>query len=147
MLGILGGEERCPIARSLDVLGEKWTLMIVRDALAGATRFSQFQASLGLPRDVLADRLGTLVDADVLVRRPYKPESGRTRDEYVLTASGRELSLVLLALGDWADRNRPSHESPTLEFIETATGGRLHPAAVAGDRVVPAQGITVRPRA
>ena len=89
MLGILGGDARCPIARSLDVLGEKWTLMVVRDALAGATRFSEFQTSLGLPRDVLADRLDTLVQADVLTRRPYKPESGRTRDEYVLTPAGR----------------------------------------------------------
>lgn len=146
MLGILGGEDRCPIARSLDVLGEKWTLMIVRDALAGATKFSEFQASLKVPRDVLADRLETLVEGGVLVRRPYKPESGRTRDEYVLTSAGRELSLVLLALGNWADRNRPCPRTPTLEFVETATGERVRPAAVTGHRIVPTAGITVRPR-
>lgn len=146
MLGILGGDARCPIARSLDVLGEKWTLMIVRDALAGATKFSEFQSSLGLPRVALADRLSTLVDAGVLVRRPYKPQTGRTREEYVLTSAGRELSLVLLALGDWADRNRPSPHTPTLEFVETDTGRRLHPAAVAGGRIVSTADITVRPR-
>lgn len=146
MLGILGGEDRCPIARSLDVLGEKWTLMIVRDALAGTTRFSEFQASLGVPRDVLASRLDTLVDGGVLVRRPYKPETGRTRDEYILTDAGQELSLVLLALGDWAMRNRPSSESPTLEFVESGTGRPLRPAAVVGDRVVPTADIAVRPR-
>lgn len=146
MLGILGGDARCPIARSLDVLGEKWTLMVVRDALAGATRFSEFQASLGLPRDVLADRLDTLVQADVLTRRPYKPESGRTRDEYVLTAAGRELSLVLMALGDWANRNRPSARQSTLEFVEAASGERVRPAAVAGDRIVATTDVTVQHR-
>lgn len=146
MLGILGGDDRCPIARSLDVLGEKWTFMIVRDALAGATKFSEFQRSLGLPRDVLTDRLDTLVDGGVLVRRPYKPATGRTRDEYVLTTAGRELSLVLLALGDWADRNRPSSDAPTLEFVEAGTDHRLHPAAAAHGRIIPTEQITVRTR-
>ncbi len=146
MLGILGGDDRCPIARSLDVLGEKWTLMIVRDALTGATKFSDFQASLGLPRDVLAARLDTLVDSGVLVRRAYKPDVGRTRHEYVLTSAGRELSLVLLALGDWADRNRPSPHGPPLEFVESSTGRRVRPAAVTGYRIVPTGSITLRPR-
>ncbi|WP_022906805.1 winged helix-turn-helix transcriptional regulator, partial [Curtobacterium sp. B18] len=65
------------------VLGEKWTLMIVRDALAGATRFSQFQQSLGIPREVLTARLGSLVEGGVLERHAYKPDGGRVRDEYV----------------------------------------------------------------
>ncbi|WXF90589.1 helix-turn-helix domain-containing protein [Curtobacterium flaccumfaciens pv. flaccumfaciens] len=99
MLGILGGDERCPIARSLDVLGEKWTLMIVRDAIGGSTRFSQFQQSLGIPREVLTARLASLVDGGVLERTTYKPEGARAREEYVLTDAGRDLSLVLLALG------------------------------------------------
>lgn len=146
MLGILGGDARCPIARSLDVLGEKWTLMVVRDALAGATRFSQFQASLGVPRDVLAERLDTLVQAGVLIRRPYKPESGRTRDEYVLTPAGHELSLVLMALGDWANRNRPSTDLSNLEFVEAATGERVRPTAMAGNRPVATADVTVRRR-
>lgn len=147
MLGILGGDARCPIARSLDVLGEKWTLMVVRDALAGATRFSEFQTSLGLPRDVLADRLDTLVKGGVLTRRPYKPESGRTRDEYVLTPAGQELSLVLMALGDWAKRNRPSAELSNLEWVETATGERVRPTAIAGERPVATKDVMARRRA
>lgn len=146
MLGVLGGDDCCPIARSLDVLGEKWTLMIVRDALAGSTRFSDFQASLGIPRDVLTARLDTLVEGGVLVRRPYKPEVGRTRDEYVLTTAGRELSLVLLALGDWADRNRPSPDRPPLEFVDTASGRRVRPSAVHGDQVIPTADLTFRRR-
>ena len=147
MLGILGGDARCPIARSLDVLGEKWTLMVVRDALAGATRFSEFQTSLGLPRDVLADRLDTLVQAGVLIRRPYKPESGRTRDEYVLTPAGQELSLVLMALGDWAKRNRPWNDLSDLEFVEAATGEPVRPTAIVGDRPVATKDVMARRRA
>ncbi|MFJ7289219.1 winged helix-turn-helix transcriptional regulator [Curtobacterium sp. NPDC098951] len=139
MLGILGGDERCPIARSLDVLGEKWTLMIVRDALAGATRFSQFQQSLGIPREVLTARLGSLVEGGVLERHAYKPDGGRVRDEYVLTEAGRDLSLVLLALGGWADRHRPSERSSDLRFVDAGTGDTVESAAVvpATGRIVP----------
>ncbi|WP_182066781.1 winged helix-turn-helix transcriptional regulator [Curtobacterium sp. ME12] len=130
MLGILGGDERCPIARSLDVLGEKWTLMIVRDALGGSTRFSQFQQSLGVPREVLTARLASLVDGGVLERTTYKPEGARAREEYVLTEAGRDLSLVLLALGGWADRHRPSDRASDLRFVDAETGDAVEAAAV-----------------
>ncbi|OII15298.1 helix-turn-helix domain-containing protein [Curtobacterium sp. MCBA15_008] len=130
MLGILGGDERCPIARSLDVLGEKWTLMIVRDALAGSTRFSQFQQNLGTPREVLTARLGSLVEGGVLERTSYKPDGGRAREEYVLTAAGRDLSLVLLALGGWADRHRPSERTTDLRFVDAETGDPVEAAAL-----------------
>ncbi|OII03647.1 winged helix-turn-helix transcriptional regulator [Curtobacterium sp. MCBA15_005] len=133
MLGILGGDERCPIARSLDVLGEKWTLMIVRDAVGGSTRFSQFQRSLGIPREVLTARLASLVDGGVLERTTYKPEGARAREEYVLTDAGRDLSLVLLALGGWADRHRPSERASDLRFVEAETGEAVEAAAVTVD--------------
>ena len=133
MLGILGGDERCPIARSLDVLGEKWTLMIVRDALGGSTRFSQFQQSLGIPREVLTARLASLVDGGVLERTTYKPEGARAREEYVLTGAGRDLSLVLLALGGWADRHRPSERPSDLRFVDAESGEAVEAAAVTVD--------------
>ncbi|PZF43617.1 MULTISPECIES: helix-turn-helix domain-containing protein [unclassified Curtobacterium] len=133
MLGILGGDERCPIARSLDVLGEKWTLMIVRDAVGGSTRFSQFQQSLGIPREVLTARLASLVDGGVLERTTYKPEGARAREEYVLTDAGRDLSLVLLALGGWADRYRPSERASDLRFVDAETGEAVEAAAVTVD--------------
>ncbi|MCS0645999.1 winged helix-turn-helix transcriptional regulator [Curtobacterium flaccumfaciens] len=133
MLGILGGDERCPIARSLDVLGEKWTLMIVRDAVGGSTRFSQFQQSLGIPREVLTARLASLVDGGVLERTTYKPEGARAREEYVLTDAGRDLSLVLLALGGWADRHRPSERKSDLRFVDAETGEAVEAAAVTVD--------------
>ena len=133
MLGILGGDERCPIARSLDVLGEKWTLMIVRDALGGSTRFSQFRQSLGIPREVLTARLASLVDGGVLERTTYKPEGARAREEYVLTGAGRDLSLVLLALGGWADRHRPSERPSDLRFVDAESGEAVEAAAVTVD--------------
>jgi DNA-binding HxlR family transcriptional regulator len=133
MLGILGGDERCPIARSLDVLGEKWTLMIVRDAIGGSTRFSQFPQSLGIPREVLTARLASLVDGGVLERTTYKPEGARAREEYVLTDAGRDLSLVLLALGGWADRHRPSERASDLRFVDAESGEAVEAAAVTVD--------------
>ncbi|WP_251009119.1 helix-turn-helix domain-containing protein [Curtobacterium sp. ISL-83] len=146
MLGILGGDDRCPIARSLDVLGEKWTLMIVRDALAGSTRFSQFRDSLGIPREVLTARLTSLVDGGVLERTTYKPDGGRAREEYVLTEAGRDLSLVLLALGGWADRHRPSERLSDLLIVDGESGELVEAAAVVAgtDRVVPRERLVAR---
>ncbi|WP_440710903.1 winged helix-turn-helix transcriptional regulator [Herbiconiux sp. YIM B11900] len=142
MLGILGGDDRCPIARSLDVLGEKWSLMIVRDCLAGSTRFSRLQASLGIPREVLTARLASLVEGGVLQRHTYKPESGRSREEYLLTEAGRDLAVVLLALGDWADRYRPATREPLLRFVDKSDGEVIGAAAVHRDgRLVPRERI------
>jgi DNA-binding HxlR family transcriptional regulator len=136
MLGILGGDDRCPIARSLDVIGEKWALMIVRDALAGATRFSQFQQSLGIPREVLTARLASLVSGGVLERSSYKPDAGRAREEYVLTDAGRDLAMVLLAMADWADRYHPAKQPASMRFIDAASGDRVEAAARVGDRLI-----------
>ena len=146
MLGILGGDERCPVARGLDVLGEKWTLMIVRDALLGSTRFGQFQSSLGVPREVLTARLASLVEGGVLERSSYRPEGGRARDEYRLTEAGRDLSVVLLALGGWADRHRPSERRSDLRFLDADGGAPVEAAVVVSgsDRVVPRDRITAR---
>jgi DNA-binding HxlR family transcriptional regulator len=146
MLGILGGDERCPIARGLDVLGEKWTLMVVRDALAGSTRFSEFQRSLGIPREILTARLASLVESGVLQRSSYKPDGGRTRDEYTLTEAGRDLSLVLLALGNWADRHHPSERCSDLQFVDADHGEPVEAAVVVSGthRVVPRDHVVAR---
>ena len=77
--------ERCSIARSLEVLGQKWSLLIVREAMWGRTRFAEFRARLGVAPDVLTDRLGRLVDAGILERRPYREDGEREREEYVLS--------------------------------------------------------------
>src|SRR6266700_5560081 len=95
--------QNCSIARALEVVGERWTLLIIRDVLLGLHRFDQLQESLGIARNVLTDRLNRLVDEGVLERVPYseRPE----RFEYRLTNKGRELGVPLLALMQWGDRH------------------------------------------
>ena len=92
----------CPIARALEIVGERWTLLIVRDVLAGLCRFDQLQASLGIARNVLTDRLNRLVDEGILERVRYseRPE----RYEYRLTTKGRDLAVTLAGLRQWGDK-------------------------------------------
>lgn len=91
----------CSVARTLDVVGDKWTLLILRDAFYGVRRFEDFTRDLGIARNVLTDRLGRLVDAGVLERRRY--EERPPRDEYRLTAKGRDLLPVILTMMHWGD--------------------------------------------
>jgi DNA-binding HxlR family transcriptional regulator len=94
--------QNCSIARALEVVGERWTLLIVRDVFLGLRRFDQMQESLGIARNVLTDRLNRLVDEGILERVRYseRPE----RFEYRLTAKGRELNIALTALRQWGDK-------------------------------------------
>jgi DNA-binding HxlR family transcriptional regulator len=94
--------QSCSIARALEVVGERWTLLIVRDAFLGLRRFDEFQESLGIARNVLTDRLNRLVDEGILERVRYseRPE----RFEYRLTAKGRELDIALAGLRQWGDK-------------------------------------------
>ncbi|MFI8933042.1 winged helix-turn-helix transcriptional regulator [Streptomyces sp. NPDC053474] len=95
------GDAHCAIAQALDVVGDWWTLLIVRDTARGVHRFDALQSELGLSRKVLAERLRLLVDADVLARVPYQDRP--PRHEYRLTPRGRALLPVLIALQDWGD--------------------------------------------
>ncbi len=103
--------QNCSIARALEIVGERWTLLIVRDAFLGVRRFEQFQASLGIARNVLTDRLNRLVDEGILERVRYseRPE----RYEYRLTRKGRDLHLALTGLRQWGDKYA-SQKPPTL---------------------------------
>jgi DNA-binding HxlR family transcriptional regulator len=92
----------CPIARALDQIGEWWSLMIIRDAFLGVTRFEAFQESLGISRNALTARLGKLVKAGVLERRPVA--EGARRKEYKLTAKGKDLFTTVMALRQWGER-------------------------------------------
>jgi DNA-binding HxlR family transcriptional regulator len=102
MLGRTYDDQICSAARALEVVGERWTLLIVRDALfAGARRFSDFQTSLGIATNVLAKRLDGLVRDGVMERRLL--DQLRERHEYVLTEMGRDLAKVIVALTEWGD--------------------------------------------
>ena len=115
--------EPCGIARSLGVLGERWTFLIVREALFGSTRFAQFRETLGVAPDVLTSRLNRLVEAGVMERVPYQEPGSRSRTAYELTPAGRDLQVVLGALQLWGDRHIPRPEGPSVER-RTREGGR-----------------------
>jgi DNA-binding HxlR family transcriptional regulator len=95
--------QNCSIARALEVVGERWTLLIVRDAILGVRRFEEFQESLGIARNVLTERLNRLVEEGILERVRYseRPE----RFEYRLTNKGRDLNISLVGLRQWGDKH------------------------------------------
>jgi DNA-binding HxlR family transcriptional regulator len=107
-------ESTCSIARSLGVLGERWTFLILREAFLGATKFAEFRGRLGVAPDVLSDRLSTLVEYGVMEREPYQEPGERQRFAYRLTPAGSELKVVLHALQQWGDKYLPRPEGPSV---------------------------------
>lgn len=95
----------CGLAAAIDVVGDRWTLLIIRSALYGVTRFDDLQTSLAMPRTVLSNRLKRLVEHGLLRRRAYKQEGQRTRHQYVLTQKGVDLALPLMALMQWGQKH------------------------------------------
>jgi DNA-binding HxlR family transcriptional regulator len=118
----------CSIAKALEVVGERWTLLIVRDVMGGARRFDQLQKGLGIARNVLTARLQRLVEEDILERRPY--QESPPRYEYFLTEMGLDLWPALIALLGWGDRHTDYPEGPPLLILHKGCGGRV------GDRGV-----------
>ncbi|AHH95289.1 helix-turn-helix domain-containing protein [Kutzneria viridogrisea] len=123
-------DSSCPVARSLGVLGERWTLLILREAISGTTRFAGFRDALGVAPDVLTDRLATLVEYGVLTREPYQEPGSRQRFDYHLTEAGRELHITLAALWQWGDKHLPMSGVPKVERHARETGRPLHVAFV-----------------
>lgn len=113
-------ESACPIARSLSVLTDPWTILLLREALLGQRTFAQFRDHLGIATDVLSARLATLVENGVLERSRYQEPGQRSRDAYVLTAAGEDLKTVLVALQEWGMRHLPS-EKPSAVRVRTRT--------------------------
>jgi DNA-binding HxlR family transcriptional regulator len=118
-------EEICPIARSLEIVGERWTLLVVRDAFYGVRRFSDFRAHLNTPKAVLSERLSLLVEEGVLAK---KPGSGG-RDEYVLTAKGRRLWPAIWSLVSWGNDNYVD-QSHRRAYRHVDCGGSIGPDRV-----------------
>jgi DNA-binding HxlR family transcriptional regulator len=113
----------CSIARSLEVVGERWTLLILRDAVLGVTRFDDFQKSLGIASNVLTNRLKLLCEEEVLERVPDPQRPGRPK--YVLTDKGRELAPALIVLMKWGDRHYPTQGGPPRLTIHADCGGHI----------------------
>ncbi|MGX1805449.1 winged helix-turn-helix transcriptional regulator [Nocardia sp. NPDC055321] len=112
----------CSVANALEVVGEQWALLALREIFLGVRRFDAIQAATGAPRAVLVRRLNTLVEAGVLERRDYREPGARTRQEYRLTEAGRELQPVLTALMQWGDRHLAGPAGPPLAITHTDCG-------------------------
>ncbi len=117
---------RCSVAGTLAVVGEKWSLLVLREAFLGVRRFADFQRVLGAPKAVLTDRLGTLVAQGILVRVPYQPEGERQRHEYRLTEKGRALYPTLVALMEWGDTYLADGELPPLSLRHRECEAPVH---------------------
>jgi DNA-binding HxlR family transcriptional regulator len=118
-------EMPCSIARTVDVAGEWWTPMILRDIYLGLTRFDDIQSNLGLSRKVLADRLQRLVEQGVLERRPYQERP--VRHDYVLTEKGNDLVRAFFALMAWGDRWAAGDAGPPMRLRHADCGGLATP--------------------
>src|ERR1700677_2974201 len=127
----------CPIARSLDRVGEWWSILILRDALRGVTRFEDFRRNLDVAPNMLTRRLGALVEAGLLERRRYSEHP--PRDEYLLTERGRDFRPVLLSLLTWGNRHF-APEGPNVEIVHRGTGLPADPVLVDRHTGVPVDG-------
>jgi DNA-binding HxlR family transcriptional regulator len=114
----------CSVAKALEVIGERWSLLIVRDVMHGHRRFGEMQESLGIARNVLSARLDRLVEEDILERRAYSETPPRY--EYFLTQKGLDLWPALIALLNWGDRYSPSPEGgPRRLIVHKQCGGTV----------------------
>src|SRR3954447_5940402 len=122
----------CAIARSMAVLGERWTLVILRSAFMGARSFEDYQSSTGIARNILTDRLKTLVEHDILERRPYAEPPGRTLYEYRLTEKGMDLYPVLVTLMQWGNKYG-GFDDPPVTLEHKGCGAQQTPVLVCGE--------------
>ena len=118
----------CPIARSLEQVGEWWSMLILRDAFAGKTRFDEFQTSLGIAPNMLTRRLASLVAAGMLEKRLYSDRP--PRHEYVLTGRGRDFRTVLLAMLDFGQRHFAVDDGGGARIVDATTGELAEPILV-----------------
>jgi DNA-binding HxlR family transcriptional regulator len=130
----------CSIAKAIDVLGDPWTMLIIRDAIIGATRFEQFTTRLGIPRATLAARLGHLCDAGVFRRVRY--QDSPQRHEYQLTEKGEALRPVVVTLLQWGDRWLRDDPPPT-RLVDAETGCSIEPVLIDASTGTPLEDLQV----
>jgi DNA-binding HxlR family transcriptional regulator len=116
-------DQICSIARTLEVLGERWTLLVIRDVFNGRRRFDQIQENLGVARNVLSTRLARLVDEGILEKRPYQERPAR--HEYFLTEKGLDLWPVMISMLDWGDHHLADASGPPMLIRHKGCDGRI----------------------
>ncbi|MEU6228437.1 helix-turn-helix domain-containing protein [Streptomyces sp. NPDC047042] len=139
--------ENCPVQRTLDVVGEKWTLLILRDAINGVRRFDDFHRHIGLSQAVLSDRLRKLIASGILTTVPYQEPGSRSRNEYRLTRKGWDLWPVLMALTQWGETYALGSEGPVLDIRHADCDApvRVVVECSADHTVVTPRDVTARP--
>jgi len=139
--------DNCTIGRALAVLGERWTFVVLREVFNGIRRFEDMRVRTSIPKQVLTDRLRTLVDQDVVVRVPYQVPGQRPRHEYRLTDKGLDLYPLLVALADWGDRYLADPDGPPIEFAHRDCGAPVvvRLGCTAGHDVDGPRDVTPRP--
>jgi DNA-binding HxlR family transcriptional regulator len=137
----------CSVARTVEVLGDRWTLLVLRDVFNGIRRFADLSSHLGIARDVLAKRLAALVEEGLITRVPYREPGARTRYEYRLTDAGRELRPLLLALLEWGDRYRCDPAGPPAQLFHAECGApvRVEVRCAEGHEIGPRTHLTAKP--
>ena len=143
MTAVTAQPRECSVARTLEIVGEKWALLAVREVFLGNRHFDQMVRRTGAPRDTMAARLRSLVSAGILERRQYSEHPARY--EYRLTGAGQELYPVILTLMRWGDEHLAGNDGPPM-VIEHACGNRLLPKVVCEACGEPADAHTARPR-
>jgi DNA-binding HxlR family transcriptional regulator len=117
--------DNCTVGRAMEVLGERWTFVVLREVFNGVRRFEDMRRHTGMPRQVLTDRLALLVDTGVLRRVPYREPGQRERHEYRATDKGFDLYPVLVAVRAWGDRYLADPEGSPVEFEHAGCGAEV----------------------
>ena len=138
-------EQRCSVARALAVIGDRWTLMVLRDCFLGVRRFEAFQARLGISRSIIAERLKLLVDEGVLRKEAYQDRPAR--HEYRLTQKGLELHPIIMSIVRWGDAHYAGEAGPPLVHRHKACGHDFSPVMTCSEcgEAIGARDVEVRP--
>jgi len=139
--------DNCTVGRTMAILGERWTFVVLREVFNGVRRFDDIRRHCGIPRQVLSNRLALLVDQGILRREPYREPGERARDEYRLTDKGFDLYPVLVAIADWGDRYVADPDGPPVEFVHRDCGSPVRAVVecAAGHRVERPRDLAPRP--
>ncbi|WP_433167030.1 winged helix-turn-helix transcriptional regulator [Kribbella sp. CA-247076] len=136
----------CSIARTLDMVSDRWSFLILREAHLGTTRFAEFRTYLRIAPNILANRLAAMVESGLLEKREYQAEGERTRSSYHLTAAGEDLKLVLAALQQWGDVHVPRPAGPTVVRRDKGSGDLVDVGFVGPDgSAVPSDDVVFEP--
>ena len=138
--------DACSVSRTVGILGDRWTVLVLREVFNGVRRFAEIQEHLGVSKSVLTQRLQQLVDDGVLERRPYQEPGDRPRHEYRLTDRGRDLRPVLVAMMDFGDRHLSGGEPP-VRLMHRDCGQQVHARLVCdcGHQVTTAREVAIAP--